>query len=1031
MKFNSRLIIVFLFAMFISFGTAQALQLIDSFSYADGALPTVSAGKWLTNTFPRSDVVVTENKVSIGENNWTVIQTGHQYNWDYKFNFTTNQITTNNFFFCGGMDQGKLCYSDGNSNQSGIGMQIAAGSASFYSDGDQINASALTLQLSKNYWVRFQFNDSNDNTAKIRVWGVNEVEPTKWNKTYNFKSDTDPQTIGRIGAFLHFGGTGTDEQDYLDDLYNYSTAGAGGSNINISNFQPLTNTQFNTALLNINFTVDSGENYNCSLYVNGVYNYSVYNKPAGLLRNLTMNLTFGATSEVNYTIKVSCNYSTNVYTTTGNNVYIDRKNPWAYFFNPFAYDAYGTIINNSFYARIIVNDSNLYSYRMNYSKYSSTATNPAFYSWYNNSLTGLQNYTIDTFVNLSNYTGKISQQVTVCDGHTDSEINFEKVTKSNNELNFDGVKVYLNTKTDTAEYSYEKLTDRYSFSFKTKSNTNSKQFVVESPNYIDIVGPKSSYKGHLITQDKWIDFEGPFVDLVEISRISDTKVLVTVYSKVGTTDWNFNSIGELNCITYSTLFFSRTVNEVYDSQVLTLQNSTFILNLTYDNNNEYSYGNVTLHYNGAPYTAYYQNQSGVMVYNYTLKVPSVTTITDLDFWWTYNYWNHTDNVVLNTSRHLQTIYPVSLFNCTDGTGNVTLNITLRNETSNLPVNGSANIYIKVYPTSGSYFVNFTFSFPNYANYLICKYPGWGNFTSEVEIGYTAPNYDDKTYYLYDYILGDFGLVNLLLSSGTTQVQLNVVDQYYNPVPNVFIKVLKYDIGTNAYLLTEVVKTDSNGVAYAQLILNTEWYKFILVYDSKIVLETTSTKIITTSKDFKIYIGADYYKNYNIVDSIACDVTFTNATKTFAFTYTDDSNTIQQGCLKLIKNSINSDITVNETCVISATSTILSPINGPVSTNSYTALGYFITDDGDELICKSTTHNFNELYKTYGKSGIFATFLITLTLIMVGLWSPAASIILMLLGIIASVVMGLFYLSIEMVIALVIIVGITLYRMKSN
>ena len=66
---------------------------------------------------------------------------------------------------------------------------------------------------------------------------------------------------------------------------------------------------------------------------------------------------------------------------------------------------------------------------------------------------------------------------------------------------------------------------------------------------------------------------------------------------------------------------------------------------------------------------------------------------------------------------------------------------------------------------------------------------------------------------------------------------------------------------------------------------------------------------------------------------------------------------------------------------------------------------------------------------YGLEGLMMAFLLTVALIFIGIWSPHLSIILALLGLVASVILGLLEIGFGMMISLVIIGIIILWRLN--
>ena len=65
----------------------------------------------------------------------------------------------------------------------------------------------------------------------------------------------------------------------------------------------------------------------------------------------------------------------------------------------------------------------------------------------------------------------------------------------------------------------------------------------------------------------------------------------------------------------------------------------------------------------------------------------------------------------------------------------------------------------------------------------------------------------------------------------------------------------------------------------------------------------------------------------------------------------------------------------------------------------------------------------------GIPGIFFTILLSLAFGMVGLWSPVASIVLLLTGILLSTIVGAFIISTPMIMTLIILGAILLFRVS--
>lgn len=368
-------------------------------------------------------------------------------------------------------------------------------------------------------------------------------------------------------------------------------------------------------------------------------------------------------------------------------------------------------------------------------------------------------------------------------------------------------------------------------------------------------------------------------------------------------------------------------------------------------------------------------------------------------------------------------------NCTAYT-NVILNFTILDEVSGLLLNDSSlSIWFNItssYLIGGKEF-NLSYDTGNY--YLVCI-PNYTitNWTANAQADYSKAGYDEKNYYLVDYLLNNASTtkINLYLNNGTTQTKLQVRDYNDDPISDVYIKVLSYDLGTNSYITTEIVKTDTDGDAYAQIVQNTNWYAFILEYDGEIILQTLPTKITTTTLTFRINLDTDYFASYDVTQGITHSLTYNNDTTSFSFVWSDPTNNVQQGCLRLTRRSINGDTVINTSCVTSSAADVLLNITGALGTNTYIADSYVLIA-GQQFQMDSLSISFNDTYRTFGASGLFFSMLLIIVLVMVGLWHPVAAILLMIIGVVVTNIIGLFYLNWTYIVTFIILAVITIYR----
>ena len=259
----------------------------------------------------------------------------------------------------------------------------------------------------------------------------------------------------------------------------------------------------------------------------------------------------------------------------------------------------------------------------------------------------------------------------------------------------------------------------------------------------------------------------------------------------------------------------------------------------------------------------------------------------------------------------------------------------------------------------------------------------------------------------------------------------MLDQNGNKIEDAYIKVMKYDIGTGAYITIEVLKTDELGKALGNIILDTTWYRFIVEYEGDTYLTTSATKMTSTTRTFTIDLLTDFFDRYtDVVYNIYSTLNYTDETGNFAFTYSDPNGNYHQGCLRVERFAAYGNTLINETCVSSTASTILVNVNdsGPVN-GTYVAVGYVLFDDKYTL--NILTKTWGHLSDVFGIEGLFYAFFIILTMVMVGVFNPKLAIILGMIGLVISNIIGFMFVELGWLVVILIAAGLTMYRMRDN
>lgn len=480
---------------------------------------------------------------------------------------------------------------------------------------------------------------------------------------------------------------------------------------------------------------------------------------------------------------------------------------------------------------------------------------------------------------------------------------------------------------------------------------------------------------------------------------------------------------------------------------------------------ETDYINVTVNYSKALNNAVYINMS-VNYNNTNFTVPTLTYNTStLEQW---NYYFRTPKIYPTTYSSLKNLtsqitlydgtnykdrsaeasvgheaYEIYLERCdnlslTAYTNFTTFNFTLVDENTGLNISsGYLDATFNVWPngTDSSIFESFSFAFGNQStnvshqqSFEICLYPSWAVYRTDADMQYHADGYDYKEYYLRDQLMTNqtnntqLYLLSIALGTGVT---ITVEDNYGEKLVGYVIKAYKYDTGTGTYSLMAQGLTDDNGQEYIYLRLYDTFYRFVIEKDGELIHTTSKQKILSTSLTIVVSAGAisdivDTYEN--------CTYALTNTSTTIDLSYTcSDTDEV---CMKVIERHITYDNFRCDECS-TADSGIISCNVG--WTNATFLATPHVRVEGTNVPLPTVW--FNRASRTtadlVGTEGLIVSIVFVGTIIMVGLFAPAAVIIFTLVGLVIVNLLGITYLNLEMIIGLFITAMILIWKMRSQ
>jgi hypothetical protein len=206
----------------------------------------------------------------------------------------------------------------------------------------------------------------------------------------------------------------------------------------------------------------------------------------------------------------------------------------------------------------------------------------------------------------------------------------------------------------------------------------------------------------------------------------------------------------------------------------------------------------------------------------------------------------------------------------------------------------------------------------------------GNITTDVLVPdnyvlrYGALGYNNRLYLITieDNVHYDLNLT-LLNSSTATLVTVTVSDSFGRAQENFMVFVQRYDILTNSYNTVESFNTNFEGKGVISVVLNSEYYKFI-VYDDKgnLVYTSSPSYIYTNTVNLVVSLTSTGFQNYFTVNRITGILNFNNNTRLLTFTYADSDGIATQGCI-LAWRLTGTDKTLNSSsCALGASGTAL-------------------------------------------------------------------------------------------------------------
>lgn len=471
-------------------------------------------------------------------------------------------------------------------------------------------------------------------------------------------------------------------------------------------------------------------------------------------------------------------------------------------------------------------------------------------------------------------------------------------------------------------------------------------------------------------------------------------------------------------------------NQSYSSRVLESESSSFKLNFTYS---DFIYSvnpSAVLVYNGTSYSSTLTFNNGTYVEATALidiPINEINSYMNKSFYWDVSLTSTYQTYKFNSTSNTQEVINTNISYCGTPTPTETLNISVKDELTGLFISPSIDA-ILTWRTSNLSEVtrNNSFALSGANSYRFCLSYNSSYYT-DIDLQMSLSGYEDKLYSIRNLILSNVSqtyYLYMLNNSYSTRVIVILKDSGLAPLVGYSTKMYKKDLSTNNWVLNSEDVTDLYGQTIVYVIENSERYKFKF-YDSdgNLVKETGEMSIACRTAictlPFVVSATIDEYDKFDSIDNYVYSLTYVNTSNSFIFTWSDTTGDSPTHRLEVIRRSFNETVVICNSTSTSLSSSLSCDLTDRVGT--YYAYGIRTASPGRWMVTIQKT--FDEAYRTFWKEGLFWSFILLMTMLLIGAWSPIVGVVLYLVGFISIGLFGGIYIDPAIVIAQLVMGGI--------
>ena len=317
-------------------------------------------------------------------------------------------------------------------------------------------------------------------------------------------------------------------------------------------------------------------------------------------------------------------------------------------------------------------------------------------------------------------------------------------------------------------------------------------------------------------------------------------------------------------------------------------------------------------------------------------------------------------------------------------------------------------------------VSFNYSTTNSTLNILVPY----NYTNIIR--YKADEYSERFHYInFETILpspnyGGVGTYNLTLyllnSSKTDDVTITVFDTSgAKPIPDVFIKYLKYDVLTNTYIPVGMAQTGLDGKTHLSVQKATEFYRFMIYYPLDVLRTTTAPYYIYEDNlNIQLDLLGTIGGNFATIMGVTSEVVYNNNTENFRFTYSNTAGTDISPTFTVYELTRTGKVAVNTTTTTSSAGTLL--LSSP-NVEGKTYIAEAKLQIGTQNYILASSEHSNPQDAGWGLAGLIAVIILTLVFISIGYFNLNVALILAPMPMLFGVMIGFVQIAMPIAVSL--------------